>query len=135
MTEKYVTVILNQTTKLGDLSQGLPGRSQTWQGDPADLWCSRERRVRRGKAERQRKKTLTLHCSRHHRAANVDHVVGQDAQPDPALVSGRALVTAANSRSDAATLEQARSLAKEAMFTVAPRRRPIRSNEPEDEVF
>lgn len=37
--------------------------------------------------------------------------------------------------SDTAILERARSLANEAMFTVALQRRRIRSNEPEDEVF
>ncbi len=41
----------------------------------------------------------------------------------------------ANGPSDAATLERARSLANEAMFTVALQRRRIRFREPEDDVF
>lgn len=41
----------------------------------------------------------------------------------------------ANSPSDAVTMERARSLANEAMFTVALQRRRVRSNEPEDDVF
>ena len=41
----------------------------------------------------------------------------------------------ANSPSDAAIMERARSLANEAMFTLALQRRRIRSNGPEDDIF